>query len=106
MQIQGGTEMQIQGGTEMQIQGGTEMQIQGGTEMRIQIGAEMVTLGIDETGKKQGLWVGDFERRNPHAILAAQKLARECVRKKYKGCRVDLHPIQNIPSKNPCIFPF
>jgi hypothetical protein len=33
----------------------------------------------------------------PSQIETAQRLARECVRKKYKGCWVELHP-HPIPS--------
>jgi len=35
----------------------------------------------------------------PSQLEKAQDLARECVRKKYKGCWVELHPRQNCQQK-------
>ena len=47
-------------------------------------GRNRTASNVDETGAKLG---GDFEKnKTPPQIEEANKLARECVRKKYKGC--------------------
>ena len=47
-------------------------------------GKNSTATNVDETGAKLR---DDFEKnKTPAQIAEAQKLARECVRKKYKGC--------------------
>jgi hypothetical protein len=46
-----------------------------------------VTSGVKSARKYIDIVAG---RMTPAQIVEAQKLARECVRKKYKGCRVEI----------------